>query len=189
MTQEFGEFEPPPDTKDYFLFGFSPSSSFPEQTLWKANGLLADSLANYLTLFYPNRNVQELQENVGYLANELLENARKFQDTNAEEPFQIKFLLYQDCLILSAKNTIPPENVKKFQSFLKVLKDLHEDELKQLSLQEIKKAAETGNTDVSRLGLLTMLKDYKVKLGWRFETVQQIPEVIVVTTMARLAIG
>jgi hypothetical protein len=40
----------------------------------------------------------------------------------------------------------------------------------------------------SGLGLLTMMNDYLAKLGWKFETVQQDPEVIAVTTMVRLAV-
>ncbi|MGC8711268.1 MAG: hypothetical protein ACP5RH_02650 [Leptodesmis sp.] len=40
----------------------------------------------------------------------------------------------------------------------------------------------------SGLGLLTMMTDYLAKLGWKFETINTDPQIILVTTMVQLMI-
>ncbi len=187
MTQIFGDFnDVSPNSKDYFVFGFSPNSGLPFDELWKTNGLLADCLANYLAIFYPNRDIQEFKENIGYIANELLENARKFNDKNSQVPFTIQFELSDsDHLILRTINSVAPENIAGFQVFIQ---ELLTCEPKTLYVRQIKQAKAKNNTTTSRLGLLMMIKNYGVKLSWKFETVQQDPEMINVTTMLRLAV-
>ena len=186
MIQIFGDFKDgPPKTQEYFMFGFSPHSNISFEELWETHGLLADFLAHYLTIFYRNRDTQELKEVVSHTANELLENASKFNDKTVEYPISIQFQLHRDHLILSTTNNVPKKHVGDFQSFIKKL--LRSD-LQELYTHQIEKADEQNDLAASRLGLLMMIKNYKAKVGWKFETVQQAPEMIIVTTMVQLAV-
>ncbi len=194
MVQIFGKFN---DTKsnsqEYLILGFSPTS-IPLQQRWRNNGLSADFLADYLTTFFPVSDTEpstfkrrkEIRGAISYIANELLENAMKFNDTNSQYPIGIQFRLYSDQLILYTTNSVQHENVERFQSFLQ---ELLQTEPQELYIRQIERAQENDNVEASGLGLLTMIDDYQVKIGWKFETVQQdSEEVILVTTMVQLDI-
>ncbi len=185
MMKIFGEFNEAPNTREYFIFGFSPNSVIPFNDLWKTNGLLADCLASYLALFYADSDVREIKEVISHVANELLENARKFCDKTSDTAISIEFQLYSDHLILRASNSVPLENIIGFQS---VIQELLNSDPQEMYVRQIKQAKKSNSTINSRLGLLMIAKDYGAKLGWKFETVQQDPEVVVVTTMVYLVI-
>ncbi|MEK8016992.1 MAG: ATP-binding protein [Candidatus Parabeggiatoa sp.] len=194
MVQIFGQFD---DTKsnsqEYLILGFSPTS-IPLQQRWRNNGLSADFLADYLTTFFPVIDTEpttfkkrkEIRGAISYIANELLENAMKFNDTNSQYPIGIQFRLYSEQLILYTTNSVQHENVERFQSFLQ---ELLQTEPQELYIRQIERAQENDNVEASGLGLLTMIDDYQVNIGWKFETVQQDnEEVVIVTTMVRLDI-
>ncbi len=194
MVQIFGQFD---DTKsnsqEYLILGFSPTS-IPLQQRWRNNGLSADFLADYLTTFFPVIDTEpttfkkrkEIRGAISYIANELLENAMKFNDTNSQYPIGIQFRLYSEQLILYTTNSVQHENVERFQSFLQ---ELLQTEPQELYIRQIERAQENDNVEASGLGLLTMIDDYQVNIGWKFETVQQDnEEVVLVTTMVRLDI-
>jgi len=197
MTKIFGEFKAPPrNSQEYLIMGFSPSF-VPIQLRWRNNGLSADFLADYLATFFPISDSEaisleqrkEIRGAVSYIANELLENAMKFNDESTLYPISLQFQLYSDHLMLSATNSTPKENVEHFQSFIQEL--LHCD-LQEFYIRQIKRAQENENTMNNKstgLGLLTMLDDYNAKLGWKFETIQEDAQTInVVTTMVQLPI-
>ena len=84
MTQVFGNFvEMDEHKQEYLIIGFSPTS-IPLQQRWRNNGLSADFLADYLSTFFPGEDAEsqeqqtEVKDAVSYVANELLENAMKF---------------------------------------------------------------------------------------------------------------
>jgi hypothetical protein len=192
MIQIFGDFIEQAYSQEYLIIGFSPSS-IPLQQRWRNNGLSADFLAEYLTTFFPrnkddpstvNRQA-EIKSAVSYIANELLENAMKFNDETSDYPIDIKLQLESDGLIFSVTNSIPPQAVGKFQAYIQELLVSNPSEL---YLQQLEKNAVDDNCTGSCLGLLTMLTDYTAKIGWKFETVQQDPEVIAVTTMVQLRV-
>ena len=193
MAQFFGDcIEDIPTSQEYLILGFSPSS-VPLKQRWRNNGLSADFLADYLTTFFPGDEenpitvVQqaEIKSAVSYIANELLENAMKFSDETSEQPISIALHLHNDCLLFLTTNTIPPQSVDKFQSFLK---ELIASDPEELYIQQLERNAADETSTSSQLGLLTMINDYLAKLGWKFETVQQEPEVVTVTTMVQLPV-
>ncbi len=195
MIKIFGEFSDRPiNTTEYLIMGFSPTSVSLQQR-WRNNGLSADFLADYLTTFFPAEDSkpttferrEEIKGAVSYIANELLENSMKFNDGNSQSPISIQFQLHSDRFMLCTSNSVPKENVEGFQSFIQEL--LH-CEPQELYIRQIARAKEKDNmtTNSTGLGLLTMLDDYNAKLGWKFETIQQDKEVIVVTTMVQLVI-
>lgn len=192
MIQIFGDFSEHSSSREYLIIGFSPSS-IPLKQRWRNNGLSADFLADYMTTFFPgneddpstfNRQV-EIKSAVSYIANELLENAMKFNDATCDYPIDIKLQLESDGVIFSVANSISAPGVGKFQAYIQQLLACDPSELYLEKLE--KNAAEENSTD-SGLGLLTMLNDYTAKIGWKFETVQKDPEVIAVTTMVQLKV-
>jgi hypothetical protein len=192
MTQIFGDFIEQPASQEYLIMGFSPSS-VPLKQRWRNNGLSADFLADYLTTFFPRNQDDpstierqaEIKSAVSYIANELLENAMKFNDETSEYPIDIKLQLESDGVIFSVANSISPQAVDKFQAYIQ---QLLSSEPSELYLQRLEKNAADESCTNSGLGLLTMLTDYTAKLGWKFQTVHQDPEVIAVTTMVQLTV-
>ncbi len=192
MIQTFGDFIEWPTSQEYLIIGFSPSS-IPLKQRWRNNGLSADFLADYLTSFFPGSEEEpstidrqaEIKSAVSYIANELLENAMKFNDETSEYPIDIKLQLESDRVIFSVANSIPPQAVDKFQAYIQ---HLLASDPSELYIQQVEKNAADDSCTDSGLGLLTMLSDYTAKIGWKFQTVQKDPEVIAVTTMVQLRV-
>jgi hypothetical protein len=192
MIQTFGDFIELPASQEYLIIGFSPSS-IPLKQRWRNNGLSADFMADYLTTFFPGNEDDpstidrqaEIKSSVSYIANELLENAMKFNNESSEYPIDIKLQLEGDGVIFSVVNSISPQAVDKFQAYIQ---QLLASEPSELYIQQLEKnAADESCTDCG-LGLLTMLTDYTAKIGWKFQTVHQDPEVIAVTTLVQLRV-
>lgn len=192
MIQTFGDFIELPASQEYLIIGFSPSS-IPLKQRWRNNGLSADFMADYLATFFPGNEDDpstidrqaEIKSAVSYIANELLENAMKFNNETSEYPIDIKLQLESDGVIFSVVNSISPQAVDKFQAYIQ---QLLASEPSELYIQQLEKnAADESCTDCG-LGLLTMLTDYTAKIGWKFQTVHQDPEVIAVTTMVQLRV-
>jgi len=194
MIQLFGDFkEEPVNSEEYLELGFSPSS-MPLKQQWRNNGRSADFLGDYLTNFLPigetdeSNNIDkqaEIKSAVSYIANELLENAMKFNDETSQYHITIKVLLHKEHIVLYLTNSVSPQNVSIFQVYLQELthSDPHE-----LYIKQLEHNAQDENGMTSRLGILTMINDYMVKLGWKFETIRLKQEVTVVTTMVQFSV-
>ena len=191
MPQIFGDFvESFPLAQDSLELTFTPNS-LPIKKRWRSNRLSANFMADYFSNFLPvdeddpaqKRRIKESKGAVSYVANELLENAIKFnnQATNFKIKFGIYFIEEADMTaVLFATNSVSAEGLDKFQKFIQEL--LCSDPEK-LYVQQIEKSAEEENSGASGLGFLTMINDYSAKLGWKFEIVQKEPKMIAVTTM------
>lgn len=193
MTEIFGDFiEGLPLLPEYLIIGFSPSS-VPLKQRWRNNGLSADFLGDYLITFFPgdeknsaitNRQA-EIKSAVSYIANELLENAMKFNDHTSQRPISIRLQMQNDKLVFAIANSINPQQVKEFQAYIK---QLTTEDPEELYIRQLEQQALDENNTSSRLGYLTIMNDYMAKIGWKFETVQKDPEVIAVTTMVQLTV-
>jgi hypothetical protein len=191
MPQIFGDFvESFPLAQDSLELTFTPNS-LPIKKRWRSNRLSANFMADYFSNFLPvdeddlaqKRRIKESKGAVSYVANELLENAIKFnnQGTNFKIKFGIYFIEEADLTaVLFATNSVSAEGLDKFQKFIQEL--LCSDPEK-LYVQQIEKTAQEENSGESGLGFLTMINDYSAKLGWKFEIVQKEPKMIAVTTM------
>jgi hypothetical protein len=192
MIQTFGDFIELPASQEYLIIGFSPSS-IPLKQRWRNNGLSADFMADYLATFFPRNEDDtstidrqaEIKSAVSYIANELLENAMKFNNETSEYPIDIKLQLESDGVIFSVVNSISPQAVDKLQAYIQ---QLLASEPSELYIQQLEKNAVEESCTDSGLGLLTMLTDYSAKIGWKFQTVHKDPEVIAVTTMVQLRV-
>jgi len=192
MIQTFGDFIELPASQEYLIIGFSPSS-IPLKQRWRNNGLSADFMADYLATFFPGNEDDsstierqaEIKSAVSYIANELLENAMKFNNETSEYPIDIKLQLESEGVLFSVVNSISRQGVDKFQAYIQ---QLLASEPSELYIQQLEKNAVEESCTDSGLGLLTMLTDYSAKIGWKFQTVHKDPEVIAVTTMVQLTI-
>lgn len=191
MPQIFGDFvESFPPAQDSLELTFTPNS-LPIKKRWRSNRLSANFMADYFSNFLPvdeddpaqKRRIKESKGAVSYVANELLENAIKFNDRGTN--FKIKFGIYlieeaDLTAVLFATNSVSAEGLDKFQKFIQ---ELLCSDPKKLYVQQIEKSVQEENSGASGLGFLTMINDYSAKLGWKFEIVQKDPKMIAVTTM------
>jgi hypothetical protein len=187
----FGDFiEELPDSKEYLVIGFSPSS-FPLRKRWRNNGLSADFMADYVTTFFPSKNggsalssrVSEIKSAVNYIANELLENAMKYSENSSGVGISIQLQLYPDKLVFLSTNSIASSKAEYFQT---IIQDLLSHDPTDLYLKQIE--ANTLDESRSGLGLLTMMNDYLTPIGWKFETHKDNPEITDITTMVQFFI-
>ena len=166
-----------------------PFTPLPVQTRWRNNGLSADFLAAYWETF-SRRNAtlspytcNEAKDAIRYIANELLENAVKFDYQPSGKPITVAFYFSGCKLRFHITNSIDPQKVGQFQQYIQ---QLSSEDLDTLYIQQLERnACNTYNTE-SRLGLLTILYNYQAQLAWEFETIQPSPKVIMLTTMAQL---
>lgn len=190
QVQIFGDFnEEVPGSEEYLVIGFSPGS-MPLKQRWRNNGLSADFLAEYLATFFPGNEEDtikadktiEVKSAVSYVANELLENAMKFNDETSQQPISIKLEMHNDRLIFFVKNSLKPKTIAKFQSYIQELLTGDRDEL---YIRQLEHNVQDENSG-SGLGLLSIMNDYLATVGWKFEASSKNPEIMTVTTMVQL---
>jgi hypothetical protein len=191
MTQIFGHFiARKNDQGEYLKIGFSPTS-LPIQQRWRNNGLSADFLADYLSTFFPGddhaaaERQAELKSTISYVANELLENAMKFSYAPSQHAIGLAMYLEPEAVSLYVTNSVDPHAITLFQQ---TIEHLLTGDIDTLYLEQLTHNAASDSAVGSGLGYLTMLHDYGVALAWQFAPSLQDPDVITVTTMARLAV-
>lgn len=196
MAQLFGEFiQNFPPEQDFLQLTFTPSSR-PIKQRWKNNRLSAHFVADYMANFIPvdeddptsERRIKESKGAVSYVANELLENAIKFNDEKFKYKvkFGIHFLENSDNVtaVMFATNSVESEGVDKLKAFIEQLLSSDPNDM---YISQIEKSAEE-DTEASGLGLLTMINDYGAVLGWNIDTIEGDFPVITVTTMAQIKV-
>ncbi len=178
---------------EYLNIGFAPSN-VPLKKRWENNGLSADFIAEYFRTFYVGKQsvlahkcdeieIENLRDTVKYIANELLENAMKFQDNSVPYTARIFLSLYEDKIIFCVTNGVEPQQAEKFKQHVRNL--LHNDP-QELYMQVMRNSAREENQSHSGLGLLSMICDYGVKLGWKFENYPAQQQLTIVRTMVTL---
>jgi hypothetical protein len=171
--------------REYMVMNFA-SSRLDMNDLWESSSLSAKFLSAFFGKFFPAggkgrkspRTVME--DSVRFISSELLGNAVKF---GCGESFDIRVNLHmdQDELRFYVTNALSLQQIDGLKAFIHRLST---EDLNDIYLAQMEKNAEAGNTE-SRMGYLTMLLDYDVKLGWKFE---QSGESNIVTVMARLPV-
>ena len=194
VTEICGEFiDKFPPEHDSLELTFTPSSR-PIKQRWRNNRLSAHFVADYLSSFLPmdaedassKKRIKQSKGVVSYVANELLENAIKFNkdDTNYKVKFGIHFICGTEVTaVIFASNTVNSEAANKFKEFIK---ELLASDPNEFYLQQIEKNAES-ESDSSGLGLLTMINDYSAKIGWKFEPRAE-SDTIAVTTVVQIRV-
>lgn len=168
-----------PENEEYLSLQFSPSS-LPLKKRWENNGLSADFISEYFKIFYispqtvpeteRNNLLENIRDSVKYVANELLENAMKFQaPTEYPTVAQIFLSLYEKRLVFYITHSITLEQSAIFQQFIE---QLLANDPETLYFEAMRRSAHEEYEQHSGIGLLSMICDYAAKLGWKFETIQ-----------------
>lgn len=105
---------------------------------------------------------EETRHSIIYLVNELLENAIKF---SCAGDVKIQCSLEDDSFELAVINRIDPEMVPNFQALIAELTSRDPGEL---LLERIEANAADEESSASGLGILTLMNDYGVRMGWHF---------------------
>ena len=189
-TQIFGHFiEESSENTEYLKIGLLPTCLSIKQS-WRANGLSAEFIADYVQTFFVGlpKNTDapipiQSKHAVKYIANELLENAMKFNDRTSQRFIEIAFKLYNNKLIFHVTHDINSKNVEKLKNFLQQIisenpQDLYFDRMEANAIDDAKG---------SGLGLLSMVCDYSAELGWKLE-ISKHDAPITLTTMVSLNI-
>ncbi len=107
----------------------------------------------------------DARHSIGYMVNELLENAVKFR---AGGDITVQASLEENRFELKVANHIAAETAERFQGLLAGIEGRDPGEL---LIERIEANAEDANSSGSGLGLLTLMSDYGVRLGWSFRKV------------------
>lgn len=191
MTEIFGDFEDHLlPSQEYVRIQFSPSSA-PLQQRWRNNGLSANFMADFLLNFFPNPDLDidlahqrdEIQGTICYVANELLENAMKFTDDTVQYPISLTLYLLSDRLVLVSTNGISVTSQWQLRAFIQRLVSSNP---RQLYAEQLANSAQAIDRSAG-LGILTIIHDYAATIGWKLET-QELPPGMIVITMVQLAI-
>jgi hypothetical protein len=173
---------------EYLIVGFSAGSA-PFKRRWLNNSLsanfLSEYLSNFLSLGRSNDDCtkdEDLKGAVSYIANELLENAMKY-GSNAAGATTIQLFLSDRKVVFVTSNKIDDKDIDKFKAYVVLLL---ESDVQELYLEQLEKDHENG----AGLGLVSLLNDYPVRMGWKFERENENSqyEVTSVTTMVQLEI-
>lgn len=192
--QIFGDFiQQFPPEKDSLELTFTPTS-IPLKKRWRNNRLSAYFIADYFTTFLPlddgdiqqQKRIQESKSAVSYIANELLENAMKYNDENSHSQihFGVHFLNKNNLIaVIFATNSIKLDDVEKLQQFITRLSS---EDTEFLYLEQLEKNALSDvEDDCSGLGFLTIINDYGGKMGWKFDSIEPFNTV---TTMVQIQV-
>lgn len=148
----------------------------------------ASTTSEFLGDFYAIRSSamsldsNETRHSIGYLVNELLENAVKFRhpgdisiETSIEDArFEIK-----------VSNLVSRETAERFSA---LLEEVTARDPGELLIERIEANAEDATSSASGLGLLTLMSDYGAKLGWEFRE-EAGPAVLRLDTYATLILS
>lgn len=196
MNQILGEFinEFPPG-HDLIELTFTPTSKRIKER-WLNQRLSAHFLADYFTNFLPTskgnpdheQRIREAKGAASFIANELLENAIKYN----YEPGQCQIKLGVHFLekpeiraVIFSINCIDLVSAARFKVFIEELLATDPEEI---YIRQVERSAEADNADMSGLGFVTMLYDYDAQLGWKFSPSPTNSEVVTVTSMVQLRV-
>lgn len=104
----------------------------------------------------------EARHSIGYLVNELLENAVKFR---APGDILLEATLHRDNFELKISNLVEEKTAARFQE---LLNEITARDPGDLLIEKIEENAADPSSSGSGLGLLTLMNDYGVRLGWKF---------------------
>lgn len=148
---------------------------------WRHSGRTSDFIADTMAMpFLASTTAhKEIHHAIGYMSNELIENAVKFRRPGT---IVIEACILADVFMMRVGNEIDIETSRRFRTILLQMLSLDPGEL---LIRQIEANA-ASNDSGSGLGLLTLLSDYGAKMGWVFETSTE--DSVTLTTTASLSL-
>jgi hypothetical protein len=138
---------------------------------WRRVSLSSDFLAKYYSFYFPYREKakgrisRETAENsISFVLNELIENTAKYSNP-AETAVQVRVLLLERAILLEVSNSVSEAQADEFMASMREVLSGNAEELYLAKLESnlLKPKGDSG------LGFLTLINDYKIGLGFRFE--------------------
>ena len=153
---------------------------------WRRVSLTADYLAKYYSYYFPYKEKalftmsrSEAENTLSFVINELIENTAKYSNTTKKN-VTIKLSLEEKDLFFHISNYIAHDTA---QEFIDICKEIFENNTEELYIKKLEENAETGKGG-SGLGYLTLINDYDIGLGFKFEKTQE--KIIKVTVQAKM---
>jgi hypothetical protein len=143
--------------------------------------------SDFIGMFFSSRPGQdlsalEMRHSIGYLVNELLENAIKFR---APGDIEIEAGVSDATFALYLQNEVNAETAERFQA---ILSEIMDGDPGELLIERIEQNASDPESHASGLGLLTLMSDYGAQLGWKFSPARD-PGIYKLETYAALEIS
>jgi hypothetical protein len=152
------------DAEECLTLKFSASSR-PLKERWRNNGISSDYVGDYFATFLPKEDysldVDNIMLAVSHISNELLENAMKFSDQGNPSPVVLHVDLRNSYIVFRLVNIAPDEQVVELHRFIN--KFLHIDPVELFILQM---EQNMENENGSGIGYLSMVNDYRARIGW-----------------------
>ena len=144
---------------------------------WHHCATTSDFIADLFALrFRSSRNdYREVRHSIGYLVNELMENAVKFR---APGEVLIEATIDSESFKVKVSNVVAEKIAFEFQN---LLSEITVGDPGELLIQRIEANAADPETDRSGLGLLTLMSDYEARLAWIFSPTEERGRVFVET--------
>jgi hypothetical protein len=153
---------------------------------WRRVSLTADYLAKYYSYYFPYKEKalktlsrNEAENILSFVINELIENTAKYSNT-PKKSVTIKLILEEKTLLFYISNYISNDNSV---DFIAICKEIFENNTRELYIKKLEENVETGKGG-SGLGYLTLINDYDIDLGFKFEKIQD--NISKVTVQARM---
>ncbi len=154
---------------------------------WRRNSLSSDYWANYAALRIPEvvpggwLRREDVTYILSYLLNELFENCAKFS-AGPELAVRFQAWLEDERMVFQLTNHIKPAGEESFTHLIQELLTGDPDELYFQRLEE-NAEQELGG---SGLGFLTLIKDYGIQFGFRFQQVSAESTAVTVRALVSL---
>jgi hypothetical protein len=131
---------------------------------WHHCATTSDFIADLFALHVQSSrdDYREVRHSIGYLVNELIENAVKFR---APGEITIEAAIDSECFKVKVSNVVDGETAGGFQN---LLSEITVGDPGELLIQRIEANAKGPETTGSSLGLLTLMSDYGARLAWIF---------------------
>ena len=138
---------------------------------WRRVSLSSDFLAKYYSFYFPYREKakgrisRETAENsISFVLNELIENTAKYSNT-AETAVRVRVLLLEGAILLEVSNSVSQALADEF---LASMREVLSGNSEELYISRLESNLQKAKSD-SGLGFLTLINDYKIGLGFKFE--------------------
>jgi len=138
---------------------------------WRRVSLSSDFLAKYYSFYFPYREKakgrisRETAENtLSFVLNELIENTAKYSNT-PDTGVRVRVLLLERTILLEVSNSVTEALADEF---LASMREVLSGDTEELYISKLEGNLEQSRSD-SGLGFLTLINDYQIGLGFKFE--------------------
>jgi hypothetical protein len=153
---------------------------------WRTVSLSSDFFARYYSYYFPykekakERISRDMAENsISFVLNELIENTAKYSNAG-DQTVSLRVMLLEDDIVFSISNFV---TAALAESFSRLAREILESDPEQLYMTRLERNTESEQGG-SGLGYLTLINDYGVALGFKFEPAG--PDLVQVTVQAKM---